>query len=320
METKETFYQASGNAIAYKQIEFHQDMVVLKSGIRGGNQEIEKKQFPDDEAALDFYMERRKQYRQEAKDNRYTGAGEIKISIDLTKQQKTLTQDEFQELLQTISHAVEEYIYDTVNGEMGRDIKKVKGTLYSISVHLIDKEPALQEIISKLRVLTNKADLTVTEGGDKVFTQIPAFTGAKDLEVEFWTENYGFIFFTLTLGEQTFESRFSDVWDPTRDLRAWLESITTGVEECAFMIQNEGEDTKFNLHNWGNRALFFMGWDRDNMNMVEYVNRHQFVKALYTGYLNFFNPDTFSDKKNWDENNAELFKSKIIEEYLAEGK
>lgn len=45
----------------------------------------------------------------------------------------------------------------------------------------------------------------------------------------------------------------------------------------------------------------------------------QAKSTLYTGYLDFINSETFTDKKNLDENNAELFKSKIIEEYLDEG-
>jgi hypothetical protein len=315
---RNTYYKRNGDIISYTQIAFLQEecAVVIKTGIRGGKQEVERKEFDDVMPAFDFYLELRRKYKEE--DRCFPGTAEIKISMDLDKQAKTLTQEKFKELLQTISSNVEDYRFETVNGDSVY-IKKTKGSLYSIRFDLVQKEPALQEIISKLLVLTNNADLTVTEGADKVYTQIPAFTGEKDLEVEFWTDNIGFIFFTLSIGEQIFESRFSDVWDPTRDFKAWLEAICVGVEDCSFMIQNEGEDTKFNLHNWGTeRALFFMGWSRDEMNIVEYVNKHQFVEALYTGYLAFINPETFTDKKNWDLDLSSKFKSKIIEEYLSE--
>ena len=149
METKRTFYQAKGETLMYKQIEFQKDnTVILKSGIRGGKQEIESKQFPDAEPAIDFYFERYRQYK--AEDNIYPWAAEIKFTMDLTKQVKTLTQEKFNELLQSISCMVEDYLYETVNGVISKGIKKVKGTLYSISLHLIDKEPAIQELIGSL--------------------------------------------------------------------------------------------------------------------------------------------------------------------------
>jgi len=264
---------------------------------------------------MDLYFDLIQKHR--AEERFYPWTTEIKITMDLTAQKNSLPKEEFKALLNTISCVIENHLYDTINGDIARGIKKIKGGLYSIKVYLIEKENSIKELTEKICAITKNTQVGVSDGQDKVYTQIPAFTFTRDLEVEFWTEDYGFIFLTLTLGAQVFETRFSDVWNPTGDLKRWLEAISIGVEECSFSIQNEGEDVKFNFTNWRpDRGLFYVGWDRGQMSMVEHVNRYQFVKAMYTAYRAFLDPQTFTDKRNWSEDIADRFRSNIVEEYL----
>src|ERR1039458_7704358 len=98
MDTRNTFYKRNGNIISYKQIEFLQDnTVVVKSGTRGGEQQIERNEFEDAELAMDLYFELLKKHKKE--DHCFPWTAEIKISMDLDKQAKTLTQEKFKELL-----------------------------------------------------------------------------------------------------------------------------------------------------------------------------------------------------------------------------
>ena len=149
-------------------------------------------------------------------------------------------------------------------------------------------------------------------------------TEAKNLVVNFWSQDRGFIFFKISIGESIFESRFSDVFDPIPHLRAWLESITTGVEQCSFSYATEGEDPTFNYHSrYGNSPdVFFEGeneYNEKTRGVYARVDRHQFVNAFYTTFLDFLSSETFINT-DWDAEMRSSFKSKIIEEYLAEMK
>ncbi|MBS1538343.1 MAG: hypothetical protein JST20_11420 [Bacteroidetes bacterium] len=55
------------------------------------------------------------------------------------------------------------------------------------------------------------------------------------LTVDFYEVDAGWLFFTLRVGQQTFEGRFSDIYDPILDLRVWLEAISEGVQQTSFI-------------------------------------------------------------------------------------
>lgn len=319
-----TFFKRNGDTITYTRVELEviddNSKVKIISGTLGGGDNIETENFTDVDAAHDRYWDLLKQHRRE--DRYYPWTAELKISMNLEKQKTLKSTDDFNELLNTISFTVENQLYDTINGEVSRDIKKIKGGLYSIIILVIDREKAVQELNEKLCTLTGNTQIGFLDVKDSLIPHVLAFTESKKLEVEIWTEDdSGFIYVTLTLGHQIYETRFSDVWNPVEDLRRWLEAICIGVEESAFVIQNEGEDTKFNFRIWGiGKALFFVGWEMHDMYMVEHVNRVQFVREFYDRITEFLNPATFHHQRNWGDDNHIKFKSKIIEEYLNDEK
>ncbi len=131
---------------------------------------------------------------------------------------------------------------------------------------------------------------------------IPTFNGTKSLKIDFQSVQYGMMHFTLTLGEKSFETRFSEVYDPILNFRKWLEAICIGVEQCSFSFDTEGKDIKFDLERLTyDREVFTVKqpYDDGEIFLSDYVDRKQLVEAFYFGLLNFRNSPKF-EKYQWE--------------------
>lgn len=117
------------------------------------------------------------------------------------------------------------------------------------------------------------------------------------LTVDFYEADVGWLFYKLTTGQQSFEDRFSDVYDPLPDLKHWLEAISIGVQQTSFKYDNEGNHIKYDFER--------VSWDREFLTISEAykdgevfikanIDRQQMVKAFYLGLLNFANSDKYS--------------------------
>ncbi len=138
----------------------------------------------------------------------------------------------------------------------------------------------------------------------------PTFNGTKALKIDFQSVQYGLIYFTLTLGEKSFETNFSDVFDPILNFKKWLEAICIGVEQCSFWFDTEGQDIKFDFEQTAyDRAVFTVTqpFDDAEIFLSDYVDRRQIVEAFYSGLLNFCNSPKF-EKYEWEGN--------VFSEYL----
>lgn len=130
----------------------------------------------------------------------------------------------------------------------------------------------------------------------------PEFKGTQKLQVEFTEVIYGLIYFRMTLGEKSYETRFSDVYDPLLSFKHWLEAVSTGVHQCSFSFDTEGSDIKFDFEriSW-DKEIFTVSYDYgdDPPFLSDYVERRQVVKVFYLGFLEFYES---SDqlKKNWE--------------------
>lgn len=130
----------------------------------------------------------------------------------------------------------------------------------------------------------------------------PDFNGTQVLEVEFTDVEYGLIYFRMRLGGKSYETRFSDVYDPLLSFRHWLEAVSVGVHQCSFSFDTEGEEIKFDLARISReREVFTVSYDYGDGSpfLSDYVDRRQLVGAFYLGFLEFYeNSDLL--KENWE--------------------
>ena len=122
------------------------------------------------------------------------------------------------------------------------------------------------------------------------------------LTIEFGKVRYGLLHFTLSLGDQSFETRFSDVFDPYYRFKHWLEAIAVGVEQCSFSFDAEGPDYRFGFEQpcW-NRCEFVLDcpYGTDVPHLKGNVERRQLVEAFYNGFLGFGDSAEF-DRREWE--------------------
>jgi len=127
-------------------------------------------------------------------------------------------------------------------------------------------------------------------------------TKVLNLTVDFYEVDAGFILFKFKLGDQTFDSRFSTVFDPIIDFKNWLEAISVGVKQCSFEYDTEGNVIMLDL----NRIF----WDEEELTVSEaysdgaifikgVVSRKQIVEAFYNGLLSFTTSDKFKSEE-WE--------------------
>lgn len=132
----------------------------------------------------------------------------------------------------------------------------------------------------------------------------------KELKIDFKAVRYGLIFFTLTLGEKSFETNFSDVFDPILKFKNWLEAICIGVEQCSFSFDPEGNDVKFDFERVTYKREVFTvtdPYDKAEIFLSDKVDRKQLVEELYYGLLNFRDSPKF-EKHQWEK---ELFADRL---------
>ncbi len=122
------------------------------------------------------------------------------------------------------------------------------------------------------------------------------------LKVEFYTVDAGWIRYKLTAGKQSFEDRFSEVFDPMPDLKHWLEAISIGVQQTSFQYDNEGNEIKFDFErvSWDSETLIISdAYEDKNVFIKVNIKRQQIIKAFYHGLLNFARSDKFQSNQ-WE--------------------
>lgn len=124
----------------------------------------------------------------------------------------------------------------------------------------------------------------------------------EHLTVDFYEASAGWLHYKLTVGQQTFDNRMSEVFDPLPDFKRWLEAISIDVQQTSFLYDNEGSEIKFDFK----RVCF----DKEILTISEAcgggeifikatVDRKQVVKAFYLGLLTFANSDKFQSEE-WE--------------------
>ncbi len=118
----------------------------------------------------------------------------------------------------------------------------------------------------------------------------------ENISVDFYDVDAGWIYFKVKVGEQLFDGRFSEVFDPIMDFKKWLEAIAIGVQQTSFDFDPEGNVIKFDFER--------VSWEREVFTILEpyengeifikaNVNRKQLVKEFYMSLINFSRSDKY---------------------------
>lgn len=122
----------------------------------------------------------------------------------------------------------------------------------------------------------------------------------ENLIVDFYEVKAGWIYFKLSFGENSFNTRFTQVFDPIIDFKNWLEALAIGVKQCSFEFDIEGDDIKFDFDRIHWDKEFFAvseAYENGEVFLKAQVSRKQVVSALYWGLIHFAETNTdFSDE------------------------
>lgn len=127
---------------------------------------------------------------------------------------------------------------------------------------------------------------------------------ALPLTIQFGRVRWGLLHFTLSLGDESVETNFSDVYDPMFRLKHWLEAIAVGVEQCSFSYDPEGNDIRFNFRQVTyDRNEFSVAYSYstkdDEPLLIGDVDRRQLVECFYRGFLDLDASRDF-DRYQWE--------------------
>lgn len=123
------------------------------------------------------------------------------------------------------------------------------------------------------------------------------------LIVDFHKVQYGIMDFTLSIGDKTFETNFSEAFDPIISFKHWLEAICIGVYQCSFWYDPEGTEIKFNFErDWHDNNTFTAScyYDDNEIYLTGKVKRRQLIEAFYLGLLKFRESLKF-DEDQWEK-------------------
>lgn len=124
----------------------------------------------------------------------------------------------------------------------------------------------------------------------------------EEIIVNYYEVDGGWICFKVKAGEQIFDGRFSEVFDPLLDFKRWLEAIAIGVQQTSFEFDPEGNEILFDFKRvcW-DREVFTIGepYDDGVVFLKANVDRKQVVKAFYLGLVNFAKSDIYKPEE-WE--------------------
>lgn len=121
--------------------------------------------------------------------------------------------------------------------------------------------------------------------------------------VEFTECRYGWIYFNVKAGGCEVNIRASEVYDPFPDLIAWLEAIVAGVQECAFDMEEEGPEKRFEYRKITYKNFRFRITDNYEEILLEaFVDSKQLVSEFYNSLKAFASSDEYQkNKSEWED-------------------
>lgn len=121
--------------------------------------------------------------------------------------------------------------------------------------------------------------------------------------VEFTKCSYGWIYFKVKAGGYEVHIRASEVFDPFPDLIAWMEAVTVGVQECAFDMEEEGPEKRFEYRKINYKKFRFRITDNYEEILLEaFVDSKQLVSAFYNSLKGYASSDEYQkNKSEWED-------------------
>ena len=134
-------------------------------------------------------------------------------------------------------------------------------------------------------------------------------TDIEKLHVEFYKVNGGEMYFRLICDKRVYESCFMEYVCPLLDLKSWLEAIVLGVQQTSFGFDNEADEPKFDarrrwIHNNDGRTYktgyeFTIESYKAPILFQGLFEKKQFIRAFYTGIIDFYNSDKYNPRE-WE--------------------
>lgn len=127
-------------------------------------------------------------------------------------------------------------------------------------------------------------------------------TNAHKISVSFEKCESGWIIFTISSEAQSVRLRASEVYDPFPGLVSWLEAIVVGVEQCAFDIDEEGPERRFQFArvSWDRHVLTICSlYSPSEVFLSTDVDPRQLVEEFYHKLKIYSRSDKYV-KKEWE--------------------
>jgi hypothetical protein len=132
------------------------------------------------------------------------------------------------------------------------------------------------------------------------------YSPIETLDIDILSCDSGWLYFKINMGAQENTIHASAVFNIFPDLLSWLEAIVTGERECAFEIDEEGTIKKMHATQHSEHTTLFklqqyqydIKEDREYFEdfIVGYVDTCDFVRTLYTAFVDFYHSDRYDRK------------------------
>jgi hypothetical protein len=109
-----------------------------------------------------------------------------------------------------------------------------------------------------------------------------------DLQVRFHDCEAGWIRMDVTHANDTVSIRLSHFFEPLPAFLAWLEAVSTGVEQCSFEIDEEGSMVEFKATSRGSGNVQFQiepSYESTKLNLN--LSARELVGAMYWAFVEF---------------------------------
>ncbi len=110
---------------------------------------------------------------------------------------------------------------------------------------------------------------------------------------------YGWLNFSINIGDKTIHVSASCVYDPFYDLLSWLEKIAQGYKRYVFTINEEKTYVEFDFISFCEvDMLRIKDTGKSGLVIETCVDKYQLVREFYTSFLKFYRSDNYNKEKN----------------------
>ena len=132
-----------------------------------------------------------------------------------------------------------------------------------------------------------------------------------DLYVRFHGCEAGTIRMDVSHGSDTVSVSLSHVYEPLPAFLAWLEAVSTGVEQCSFEIDEEGSMVEFKATSLGSGNIRFQlepSYESTTLDLN--LSARELVGAMYRAFVEFSeSPDYGRRQLSWPPDDNYLGRS-----------